>query len=166
MVQLPQSFRKPSPSRPDKLPLDGRLALDRLREVLEHNPVPVEETKLPPAVRGQHHEDFMRRHAGRRTESVAKIFYEGPEGQSGRRVFYFILSNVGLADYDLLGYRIFQLLSNVSDPFDVIVDTTGYTASTDLPMSWLIKMVQICPPSILSLMHVRERSLYRLWTGR
>lgn len=96
----------------------------------------------------------MRRHAGRRTDSVSGIFYEGPEGQSGRRIFYFILANVGLADYDLLGYRVFELLSNVSDPFDIVVDMTGYSASTDLPMSWLIRMVQICPPSVAALVHV------------
>lgn len=154
MAQLPQTFRKPNSSRPEKLPLDGILALSRLREVLEQNPIPVEEAKLTPAARGQQHEEFMRRHAGRRTDSVANIFYEGPEGQSGRRIFYFVLSNVGLADYDLLGYRVFQLLGNISDPFDVIIDMTGYSAATDLPMTWLVKMVQICPPSVLSLMNV------------
>lgn len=60
MVQLPQTFRKPNSSRPDKLPMDGRLALTRLKEVLEHNPVPVEETRLSPAARGQQHEEYVR----------------------------------------------------------------------------------------------------------
>ena len=98
----------------------------------------------------------MRRHAGRRTEAVANAFYEGPEGQSCRRIFYFIVCNIGTVDHDLLGYRIFQLLGNVSEPLDIIVDVTGCGASTDLPVSWMCRMLQMCPPSILSNVKVRH----------
>lgn len=97
----------------------------------------------------------MRQNAGRNTEGVANIFYEGPEGQSGRRIFYFIVSHIGLADYDLLGYRILDLLSDASTPFDIVLDMTGFAPSTELPITWLVKMVQLCPPGLLDLVNVR-----------
>ena len=59
MIGLPPTFRKVSSLRTDRSPLDGKLALARLREVFAENPVPVEETRLSPALRGQQHEESV-----------------------------------------------------------------------------------------------------------
>lgn len=104
---------------------------------------------------------FIRHNAGRATEGVSGVFYEGPEGQTGRRIFYFIVSSVGLADYELLGYRIFQLLGDVGEPFDLVLDMTGYSATTEVPLSWLCRMLQMCPPGILGMVNVS--SVVRQW---
>lgn len=143
LAQLPNSYRQPGSTRPERTPLDGRAALSKLKAVEPSKPVPLPQ-----------YDEFMRHHAGRSTESVANVFYEGPEGQSGRRIYYFIVSNIGLADYELVGYRVFQLLSEVEEAFDVVLDLTGYAASTEVPLPWLGRMLQICPPGIVSLVHV------------
>lgn len=77
----------------------------------------------------------MRHNAGRDVESVAEAFYEGPISQvsysarrrlladkkNGRRIFYFIVSRVGLVDYDLLAYHVFS----VGDPVGHGADESG-----------------------------------------
>jgi neurofibromin 1 len=106
----------------------------------------------------------MKQNAGRSTESVQATFYEGPAGQvshdssvliqTGRRIFYFIAGNVGSADYDLLAYHIFQIMSDADEPFDMIFDMSGFAPSNDLPLPWVKRMLQICPPTILASVHV------------
>lgn len=50
----------------------------------------------------------MRQNEGRDTSSVAQAFYEGPASQNGRRIFYFVVSETALVDYNLLAYHIFS----------------------------------------------------------
>lgn len=96
----------------------------------------------------------MKQNNGRSTESVSNVFYEGPAGQTGRRILYFIISNIGLVDYELLGYHIFRVLLDSQEMFDLVIDLTGFSSSTELPMPWMKKMLQMCPPGILSMVNV------------
>jgi hypothetical protein len=90
--------------------------------------------------------------------------------QNGRRIFYYIAARIGLVDYDLLAYHIFtvsgfrsvvvslpmtcQILSGVTEPFDVIVDLTDFSPSHEVPATWLRRVLQICPATIVSLANV------------
>jgi neurofibromin 1 len=88
--------------------------------------------------------------------------------KNGRRIFYFIVSRVGLLDYDLLAYHVFtvgwirrrrnradrQVLDKITDFFDVVIDLTDFSSSAELPLSWLKRSVQMCPPSVLPCVNV------------
>lgn len=74
--------------------------------------------------------------------------------QSGRRIFYFVAANIGVADYDLLAYHAFQVMFDATEPFDIIFDMTGFAAANDLPLPWLKRMIQMCPPAIIASVHV------------
>lgn len=52
---------------------------------------------------------LIRQNEGRDTSSVAQAFYEGPASQNGRRIFYFVVCETALVDYDLLAYHIFAV---------------------------------------------------------
>lgn len=110
----------------------------------------------------------MRQHAGRSVEAVQSTFYEGPAGQvcpkrvlmgsadwqTGRRIFYYVASRVGLSDYDLLAFHVFQVISDVAEPFDIIFDVTDFSATNELPLPWLKRMLQMAPAQALSLVQV------------
>ncbi len=77
--------------------------------------------------------------------------------QNGHRIFYFIVARAALVDYDLLAFHAFQLLETISDMFDIVMDLTGVARDTELPMAWLSKSIQICPPGILPCISVSPR---------
>jgi neurofibromin 1 len=43
---------------------------------------------------------------------------------------------------------------DADEPFDMIFDMTGYKTANDLPIAWVKRMLQICPPAILASVHV------------
>lgn len=61
---------------------------------------------------------------------------------------------MGLADYDLLGYHIFSHLADASESFDIIIDMTGFLVSAELPLVWMKRMLQMCPPNVLAAVNV------------
>jgi neurofibromin 1 len=89
--------------------------------------------------------------------------------QNGRRIFYYIVSRVALVDYDLLAYHVFQVssampfwsllmanqvLERITDFFDIVIDLTDFSPATELPMNWLRRSLQMCPPGILPCVNV------------
>lgn len=113
----------------------------------------------------------MRQNEGRDTSSVSHAFYEGPASQNGRRIFYFVVSETALVDYNLLAYHIFsvssatdaryecstvdqQVLDTAVESFDVVIDLTEYSPAVDLPKFWLQRIAQMAPSSLLSLVNV------------
>lgn len=113
---------------------------------------------------------MIRQNEGRDTTSVAQAFYEGPASQNGRRIFYFVVSETALVDYDLLAYHIFtvsafsfvlgdfsdriQTVETAVDSFDLVIDLTEYSPAVDLPKFWLQRIAQMAPSSLLSLVNV------------
>lgn len=113
---------------------------------------------------------LIRQNQGRDTSSVAQAFYEGPASQNGRRIFYFVVSETALVDYDLLAYHIFsvsascasskdtaeisQVVETAIESFDVVIDLTEYSPAVDLPKFWLQRIAQMAPSSLLSLVNV------------
>ncbi|EIW67076.1 hypothetical protein TREMEDRAFT_69974 [Tremella mesenterica DSM 1558] len=148
LESLPPTFRTtivPRSARPD---LDARGALQNLKILMETTGPPSDVSRLTATVRTQLYEEFMKHNLGRSTEAVANVFYEGPASQNGMRIFYFVVSRVALIDYDLLAYHVFQQLDGITDYFDIVIDLTDFSPSTELPLAWLKRSLQMCPPGV------------------
>ncbi|WOO81456.1 Neurofibromin [Vanrija pseudolonga] len=158
LENMPQTFRGRSNDRNIRLELDGRAAAASLRLLMEETGPPVDFTRLSSNARNQVFDDFMRHNADRSTESVDGVFYEGPANQNQRRIFYFIVSRVTYIDYDLLAYHIFSKIANIAEPFDLVIDLTDFSPSTELPSAWLRRAIQMAPPSLWG--HVATIALY------
>lgn len=76
---------------------------------------------------------------------------------------------MGLLDYDLLAFHVFsvskahlhvwltsQILDQVTDFFDLVIDLTDFSAANELPMAWLKRSLQMCPPGILPCINVGD----------
>lgn len=152
---LPPSFRsrQSTSTRSIRLDLDGKSMLQSLRRLMQETGPPTDMSNLSSSTRSQVYDDFMRHNAGRSTESVNTAFYEGPASQNGRRIFYFVVARVALVDYDLLAYHVFSLLDKVTDFFDLVIDLTDFSPTTEMPIAWLRRSLQMCPPGILPLVH-------------
>ncbi|OXB36317.1 neurofibromin 1 [Cryptococcus neoformans] len=150
LSSMPKSFRHASSSKLARTEFDGPAALERLRKVMNATGAPPDSTLLAASVRAQVYDEFMRHNQGRNVDSVREVFYEGPVSQNGRRIFYFIVSRVAFVDYDLLAYHVFLSLERVTEYFDLIIDLTDFSHSTELPMVWLKKCIQLCPSGTLS----------------
>ena len=152
---MPPSFARPSADKPlsGRGELEGKTALHTIREIIDETGPPPHSTMLSPAARTQAYDDFVKHNAGRSTEAVANAFYEGPASQNGRRIFYFVVGRISVMDYDLLAYHIFTILDKITDFFDLVIDLTDYNQSSELPMTWLKRTVQLCPPGILPCIH-------------
>jgi neurofibromin 1 len=75
---------------------------------------------------------------------------------------------VGLLDFDLLAYHVFsvsepvsaqgtadrQILDKITDFFDLVIDLTDFSSSTELPLPWLKRSIQMCPPGVLPCINV------------
>ncbi|KIR99934.1 neurofibromin 1 [Cryptococcus deuterogattii 2001/935-1] len=154
LSSMPKSFNYAPNSKVAGTEFDGPAALERLRKVMNATGAPPDATLLAASVRAQAYDEFMRHNQGRSVDSVREVFYEGPASQNGRRIFYFIVSRVALIDYDLLAYHVFLTLEKVTECFDLIIDLTDFSNSTELPMVWLKKSIQLCPSGILSFLNI------------
>ncbi|ORX39325.1 putative ras GTPase activator [Kockovaella imperatae] len=152
---MPTSFARPSSDKPlsARAELEGKATLSLLRQILDETGAPAHATMISSTARTQGFDDFMSHHAGRNTETVSNAFYEGPASQNGRRIFYFVLSRVSVMDYDLLAYHVFQVLDNITDFFDLVIDLTDYNQASELPILWLKRTIQLCPPGIFPCIH-------------
>ncbi|KAK4687682.1 neurofibromin 1, partial [Tremellales sp. Uapishka_1] len=147
---LPVSFSTHSTSsRSSRTELDGKSALEYVKRITEESGPPTDTARLSASARNQAYDEFMRHNQGRNVEPVMNVFYEGPASQNGRRIFYFIVSRVALVDYDLLAYHVFQILDKITDFFDLVIDVTNFSPATELPVAWLRRSLQMCPPGIL-----------------
>ena len=152
---MPPSYRRGSNSRftTARGDLDGKAALKLLRQIVDETGPPKNVGLLSPAARAQAYETFMKHNSGRSTESVSTAFYEGPTSSNGRRLFYVDVAHMGFMDYDLLAYHVLQSLHDVHAPFDVVIDLTEFSPSTEVPMTWFKRSIQMCPSSILGQVH-------------
>ncbi|WVR09039.1 hypothetical protein IAU60_006099 [Kwoniella sp. DSM 27419] len=149
LSSMPMSFRHTAVTKTPRTEFGGRDALDNLVKVMDQTGPPSALAGLSASGRSQVYDDFMRHNAGRSTDGAADAFYEGPASQNGQRIFYFIMSRVALVQYDLLAYHIFSILDRVTGYFDLVVDLTGSSAANELPIAWLKRMIQMCPPGII-----------------
>jgi hypothetical protein len=50
-------------------------------------------------------------------------------------------------------------MADAFEPFDIVFDLTGFASTNELPMVWLKKMFQMCPPQILAAVNVSPPDL-------
>ncbi|ODN95826.1 neurofibromin 1 [Cryptococcus wingfieldii CBS 7118] len=151
LTGMPKSYHhSTSASKVARTECDGKDALEKLRAVMKATGPPADTNLMSASARALAYDEFMQQNQGRNVDSVKDVFYEGPASQNGRRIFYFVVAKVALIDYDLLAYHVFKSLDNVTEYFDVVIDLTDFSSSTELPMTWLKKSLQICPSAILS----------------
>ncbi|PVG03445.1 hypothetical protein CPB86DRAFT_723065 [Serendipita vermifera] len=91
--------------------------------------------------------EFMRMHENRSVDSVQDLFVMLSTPSSPHAVFAFPLQriNVETVELDLLITHIFKTLSTCNTPFEVVVDCTGFTASSEIPLVWLKVFLERCP---------------------
>ncbi|OCF40958.1 neurofibromin 1 [Kwoniella heveanensis CBS 569] len=153
LTGMPRNFRHGSASKAARTELDGKGAWESLKKIMDETGAPPVQAGLSASARSQVYDEFMQHNLGRNTDSVAGAFYEGPASQNGRRIFYFVQSRVALVDYDLLAYHIFSILDKVTDYFDLVIDLTDFSAANELPLAWMKRTLQMCPPGILPCVH-------------
>ena len=150
---MPPYFGRHDGTSSARSELEGKAASQLLCQLIDETGPPPHSTMLNTSARAKAYDDFMKHNAGRNTDSVSLAFYEGPASQNGRRLFYFVVSRINVIDYDLLAYHVFQLLDNITDFFDLVIDLTDFSQSSEVPMTWLKRIVQLCPPTILPCIH-------------
>ena len=153
LENMPPYFGRSDGSSSARGELEGTAALQLLRQIIDETGPPPHSTMLNASARTQAYDDFMKHNAGRNVEAVSRAFYEGPASQNGRRIFYFVVSRISVMDYDLLAYHVFQLLDKITDFFDLVIDLSDFSQSSEVPMTWLKRIIQLCPPTVLPCIH-------------
>ena len=126
----------------------------------------------------------MKHNANRDTAKVSEIFFEGSPAlvrvfacrvrsawlistwQNGSRIFYLVIAHSPVIEWEVLVFHIFRCLRDITDAFDLIIDLTGFSSSTEIPMVWIRKVLQMSPPGILSCLRVSVCYMYRADAGQ
>ncbi|KAK7053933.1 hypothetical protein R3P38DRAFT_3343387 [Favolaschia claudopus] len=147
------SLSKPSDNDPSAV--SGKHAWDELCGMLVELGTPLDIPKLSSASSHEHRDylELMSRHQHRNTESVRHIFLETDTPQDDPAVFLLLLSKIDVEalDIELLMYHIFQTLALPkyhSRSFDVVLDCTGFTGISELPLQWLKFCAELIPYDI------------------
>ncbi|KAG9015978.1 Ras GTPase activating protein ira2 [Tulasnella sp. 427] len=134
---------------------NGKQTWDVLCATLVEIGEPLEIPKPIPLNAAQHgrFRDFMQRNGQRNMDGVKEIFL-CPASPVDRSLA-FILSlhklNVETVDLELLAAYILKTLlsSDYTGPFDIIVDCTGFTSSSEVPIQWYKFLIELVPSDIL-----------------
>ena len=93
------------------------------------------------------YQDFMRAHEQRPVDLVRDLFVNLPTPANMNSVYALALSrvNVETVELDVLIMHIFKTLASKSGNFDVVMDCTGFTTSSEIPLLWLKVFLERCP---------------------
>jgi hypothetical protein len=93
------------------------------------------------------YQDFMRVHEQRPVDLVRDLFVNLPTPANMNSVYALALSrvNVETVELDILIMHIFKTLASKSGNFDVVIDCTGFTTSSEIPLLWLKAFLERCP---------------------
>lgn len=107
---------------------------------------------IPPPTKdpAAHHslfQDFMRAHEQRPVDHVRDLFISLPTPPGTNSVYTLSLCriNVETVELDVLIMHIFKTLLSSSGNFDVVIDCTGFTSSSEIPFLWLKVFLERCP---------------------
>ncbi|KIJ57137.1 hypothetical protein M422DRAFT_219023 [Sphaerobolus stellatus SS14] len=90
---------------------------------------------------------FMLKHNHRNVESVSHLFVQAME-RSPTFVFSLCKVNVDTVDFDLLMYHALKLMKDYcawQQTFDLVVDCTDFSATSEIPISWYKKFLEHLP---------------------
>ncbi|KXN84411.1 Neurofibromin, partial [Leucoagaricus sp. SymC.cos] len=139
----------------DPLALNGKRSWDELCALLVDLGTPVGTPELSMATSqdsiGYH--ELMTRYVEQSTTSVQDFFVETPQNDQDLVIFVLRLSKVDVEaiDIELLMYYILKTLNDSKysgQSFDVIVDCTGFSSMSELPLQWLRFCAEIVPKDI------------------
>ncbi|CAE6527674.1 unnamed protein product, partial [Rhizoctonia solani] len=143
----------------------GKRQWDKLVNVLVELGQPPEIPILSRSTAEDHllYKPFMRSQAHRADASVRELFIQAPsprtnptvpvdhrshssiEGPANVYIFRIAQLNVETVEFQLLLYRIFTLISSNNEPYDLIVDCTAFSATSEIPTQWINEFVEITP---------------------
>ncbi|KAG8696350.1 Ras GTPase activating protein ira2 [Ceratobasidium sp. 394] len=143
----------------------GKRQWDQLVNVLVELGQPVEVPILSRSTSEDHsvYKTFMRSQAHRTPDaSIREMFIEAPGARSGSsmsnehrtssgseesNVYIFRISqlNIETVEFQLLLYRVFSLLSSNTASFDLILDCTAFSATSEIPTQWINEFVEVTP---------------------
>ncbi|KAG9100039.1 Ras GTPase activating protein ira2, partial [Ceratobasidium sp. 370] len=143
----------------------GKRQWDQLVNVLVELGQPVEVPMLSRSTSEDHsvYKTFMRSQAHRTPDaSIREMFIEAPGARSASsmsnehraplgteesNVYIFRISqlNVETVEFQLLLYRVFSLLSSNTALFDLILDCTAFSATSEIPTQWINEFVEVTP---------------------
>ncbi|KAK0207040.1 hypothetical protein DFS33DRAFT_1318594 [Desarmillaria ectypa] len=147
------SISKPSIDG-DSTGVAGKRAWDGLCTLLVDLGSPIEVPRLSTQDSDHHREycDLMFRYADRPTTKVRELFTAVRRSGDSRALFSLRLArlDVETIDMELLMLHIFQTLETSSEAtaFDVIVDCTGFSAKSELPLRWVKYCIELIPSDI------------------
>ncbi|RPD66792.1 hypothetical protein L226DRAFT_452976 [Lentinus tigrinus ALCF2SS1-7] len=134
---------------------NGKRAWDALCAALVELGQPLESPKMSTLTSREHREylDLMARCDRRDTTTVQELFVEGATPQDSNAVFVLSVSkiDVEVLDLELLLYYIFKNVTsptNESRDFDIILDFTGFTSTSQIPAQWLKFATETIPTDI------------------
>ncbi|QRV73161.1 GTPase-activating protein [Ceratobasidium sp. AG-Ba] len=143
----------------------GKRQWDQLVNVLVELGQPVEVPALVRNTSEDHplYKPFMRSQAHRNPDaSIRDMFIEAPGAKNGASipsehrtlsgteestVYIFRISqlNIETVEFQLLLYRVFSLLGSNTAPFDLILDCTAFSATSEIPTQWINEFVEVTP---------------------
>ncbi|KAI0775878.1 hypothetical protein BD413DRAFT_470082 [Trametes elegans] len=133
----------------------GKRAWDNLCAALVEMGQPLESPKLSTSTSQEHREylDLMSRCDRRDTTTVQELFIEAIGPPTGNAVFVLSVSkiDVEVLDLELLLYYIFKCVTsptNEDRDFDIILDYTGFTSTSQVPAQWLKFAAETIPIDI------------------
>lgn len=147
------SISKPSIDG-DSTGVAGKRAWDGLCTLLVDLGAPIEVPRLSTQDSEHHREycDLMFRYADKPTTKVKELFtvIRRPEDSQALFVLRLARLDVETIDVELLMLHIFQTLETSSDAtgFDVIIDCTGFSAKSELPLRWVKYCIELIPSDI------------------
>lgn len=136
-------------STEDETGQTGKQTWDNLCSTLVEMGQPV---LIPPPSKdiSAHHllfQEFMRAHEHKSVDLVRDLFRALPTPPNVNPIFALSLCriNVETVELDVLIMHIFKTLSARSGNFDVVIDCTGFTTSSEIPLLWLKVFLERCP---------------------
>ncbi|CAE6451306.1 unnamed protein product [Rhizoctonia solani] len=144
----------------------GKRQWDKLVNVLVELGQPAEVPILSRSTAEDHllYKPFMRSQAHRNPDaSIREMFIQAPGAKSNpavplehrsqisleetANVYIFRIAqlNVETVEFQLLLYRIFSLIGSNTAPFDLILDCTAFSATSEIPTQWINEFVEVTP---------------------
>ncbi|KAF8681504.1 GTPase-activator protein for Ras-like GTPases [Rhizoctonia solani] len=142
----------------------GKRQWDKLVNVLVELGQPVEVPMLSRSTAEDHliYKPFMRSQAHRTPDaSIRDMFIQAPgakinstvehrsqiDTEESTNVYIFRIAqlNVETVEFQLLLYRIFSLIGSNSAAFDLILDCTAFSATSEIPTQWINEFVEVTP---------------------
>ncbi|KAH7343309.1 hypothetical protein B0J17DRAFT_171910 [Rhizoctonia solani] len=144
----------------------GKRQWDKLVNVLVELGQPAEVPMLSRSTAEDHmlYKPFMRSQSHRTPDaSIREMFIQAPGAKTSSavpiehrsqisieesaNVYIFRISqlNVETVEFQLLLYRIFSLIGSNSASFDLILDCTAFSATSEIPAQWINEFVEVTP---------------------